>query len=58
MFLRIWGENVVDPFDFAQDRFLVIFGGFSLFFSVFVENCRCFAYFNEENLLFRLSFLY
>jgi hypothetical protein len=31
------GKNVVDPFDFAQDRFLLVFGGFSLFFSIF---CR------------------
>ena len=36
---------MVDPFDFAQDRFLLIFGGFLAFF---VENCLIFRGVDEE----------
>ena len=36
------GENVVDPFDFAQDRFLLVFGCFLAFFA---ENCSIFTVF-------------
>jgi len=35
-------NNVVDPFDFAQDRFLLIFGGFGCFLAFFVEKCSIF----------------
>ena len=42
--LGILGEKLVDPFDFAQDRFLVVF---LCFLAFFVENCRVFRNVDE-----------